>query len=127
MSHALIATISEPHILGQSIGCIVALKGRNMRVGQLARKCCQFINSGVHQRISIGLVGNHGDVGKHCIAISFHFPPREKPVTGEEFERRTEAVRDWLRKEMHVTQFKVQVFPSRIEFCHCMRELLEVM
>ncbi len=126
MNKAVIVFTPKNHILGQSIGFVAPLR-RNMRLGRLVRVCNRLANGSSHERVSINIIGAHGDLEGNCLSIAFHFPMSATPVSDEMFSHRARIIRQWLRDEFNVSDFDEKVFPSREELCGYLHDPLTVM
>lgn len=126
MQRAIIVSVPQKHILGQSIGFVVTLK-RHMRLGRLIRICNRLTNGSSHERVSINILGSHGDIPGNCISVAFHFPMKAVPVSEETISHRSRVIRQWLRDEFNVTDFDEKAFHSREELCGYLHDPLTVM
>jgi hypothetical protein len=124
--NAVVVTIPGPHILGQSIGCVVPLRPK-MRLGRLRRICTRLSDGSSRGRVSINLLFGHTDMHGWCISIAFHLAPSARPISDESFTRRIQMMQQWLRSEFGIREFNEKNFPDRIEFCKYLCDPLTVM
>ena len=126
MNTAIVAFVQKHSMLGQSIGCIVPLRGK-MRINRLVRVCDRIVDHRPYDRVSINVLGAHGDVEGRCLSVAFHLLPTSLPIPPELFERKMRVLREWVRREFGVKETQEREFPSRIEFCDYLRTPLSVM